>query len=80
MSYCPFISFGKERNYEIQCMGYGCELWDNDNECCLIKTALEKFIGPKEDKIKELAHECERLKCLTDFDKKIAELMMKKGV
>ena len=79
MSYCPFISFGKERNYEIQCMGYGCELWDSDNECCLIKTALEKFIGPKENQIEELVHECNKLKHLMEYDKLVADLM-KKGV
>ena len=60
-------------------MGYGCELWDDDNECCLIKTGLKKFIGPKENRIKELNHECEKLKYLEQYDKLVAELM-KQGV
>ena len=42
MSYCPFISFGKQYCSEISCMGENCILWDGNRDNCLVRLSLLK--------------------------------------
>lgn len=43
MSYCPFISFGKQYCSEISCMGENCILWDGNKDNCLVRLSLLKY-------------------------------------
>lgn len=42
MSYCPFISFGKQYVSEIPCLGEDCILWDGNKDNCLVRLSLLK--------------------------------------
>lgn len=43
MSYCPFISYGKQYCTEVECMGENCMLWSLNREACLLRLALLKY-------------------------------------
>ena len=43
MSYCPFISFGKQYCSEVICMGEDCALWSHGKDGCLMRIALLKY-------------------------------------
>lgn len=34
--YCPFLSYGKQYCYEVDCMGENCAFWDKKANHCYI--------------------------------------------
>ena len=43
MNYCPLISFQKQYNSEVVCMGEDCVLWSHGKDGCLMRIALLKY-------------------------------------
>ena len=44
MNYCPLISFHKQYCSEVHCMGEDCMWWSSNEDTCLIRSALLKYV------------------------------------
>lgn len=74
MNYCPLMSYAKQYAQEIPCLGENCAMAADGAGECLIKQALQIFVGRERTK---LAEEEERIRHETDLAKMY--WAMKKG-
>ena len=53
MKYCPLMSYQKQYVQETTCLGEECALAADDAGECLIKQALQLYVGQERTKIAE---------------------------